>query len=56
MVEQLGEPFEKSVDSPYYSVYVFEKWAERCKKCIACLGRYFEKETVTGPPQSSDSE
>jgi hypothetical protein len=30
--------------------------AERCKKCIACQGRYFEKETVTVPPQSSDSE
>jgi hypothetical protein len=26
------------------------------KKCIACQGRYFEKETVTAPPQSSDSE
>jgi hypothetical protein len=29
---------------------------ERCKKCIACHGRYFEEETVTAPPQSSDSE
>jgi hypothetical protein len=36
--------------------HVFEKWVERCKKCIACQGRYFEKETVTGPPLSSDSE
>jgi len=35
--------------------HVFEKWVERCKKCIACQGRYFEKETVTAPPQSSDS-
>jgi hypothetical protein len=35
---------------------VFEKWVERCKKSIACQGRYFEKETVTAPPQSSDSE
>jgi hypothetical protein len=33
-----------------------EKWVERCKKRIACQGRYFEKETVTAPPQSSDSE
>jgi hypothetical protein len=33
-----------------------EKWVERCKKCIACQGRYFEKETVTTPPQRSDSE
>jgi hypothetical protein len=30
--------------------HVFEKWVERCKKCIACQGRYFEKETVTAPP------
>jgi hypothetical protein len=36
--------------------HVFEKWVERCKKCIACQGRYFEKDTVTAPPQSSDSE
>jgi hypothetical protein len=35
--------------------HVFEKWVERCKKCIACQGRYFEKETVTAPPQNSDS-
>jgi hypothetical protein len=27
--------------------HVFEKWVERCKKCIACQGRYFVKETVT---------
>jgi hypothetical protein len=36
--------------------HVFEKWVERCKKCIACKGRYFEKETVTAPLQSSDKE
>jgi hypothetical protein len=35
--------------------HVFEKWVERCKKCISCQGRYFEKDTVTAPPQSSDS-
>jgi hypothetical protein len=29
---------------------------ERCKKCFTCQGRYFEKDTVTAPPQSSDSE
>jgi hypothetical protein len=34
----------------------YEKWVERCKKCIACQGRYFEKETVTPPPRSPDSE
>jgi hypothetical protein len=36
--------------------HVFEKWVERYKKYIACQGRYFKKETVTAPPQSSDSE
>jgi hypothetical protein len=36
--------------------HVFEKWMERCKKCIACQGRYFEKQTATATPQSSDSE
>jgi hypothetical protein len=36
--------------------HVFEKWVERCKKCIACHGKYFEKETVTAPQQSSDPE
>jgi Zn-dependent alcohol dehydrogenase len=36
--------------------HVIEKWVERCKKCIACQGRYFEKETVTALPQSPDSE
>jgi hypothetical protein len=36
--------------------HIFENWVERCKKCIACEGRYFEKETVTAPPQISDSE
>jgi hypothetical protein len=33
-----------------------EVGGERFKKCIACQGKYFEKETVTAPPQSSDSE
>jgi hypothetical protein len=36
--------------------HVFEKGLEPYKKCIACQGRYFEKETVTAPPQNSDSE
>jgi hypothetical protein len=36
--------------------HVFKKWVKRCKKCIACQGRYFEKETVTALPQSSDLE
>jgi hypothetical protein len=30
--------------------HVFEKWMERCKKCIACQGGYFGKEAVTAPP------
>jgi hypothetical protein len=51
MAEQLGGPFEKFVDSLYYSAYIFEKWVEHCKKGIACQGRYLEKETVTAPPQ-----
>jgi hypothetical protein len=43
MAEQLRGPFEKFVDSLYYSVYVLEKRVERYKKLIACHGRYFEK-------------
>jgi hypothetical protein len=31
--------------------HVFEKWIERHKKGIACQGRYFEKQTVTAPPE-----
>jgi hypothetical protein len=34
----------------------FEKWVERCEKFIACQETYFEKEAVTAPPQSSNSE
>jgi hypothetical protein len=48
-------PFGKFVDSPYYSIYVFEKQVEHCKKYITCQGWYFAKETITIPPQSSDS-
>jgi hypothetical protein len=36
--------------------HVSEKWVEHSKKCITCQRRYFEKETVTAPPQSSESE
>jgi hypothetical protein len=36
--------------------HVLEKWLERCKKGTACQGSYFEKETVTAPPERSDSE
>jgi hypothetical protein len=56
MAEQLRGPFEKFVDSPCYSIYVFEKWVELCEKWIACQEKYLEKETVTASPQSSNSE
>jgi hypothetical protein len=36
--------------------HIFGKLVQRCKKCIACQGRYFEKETVTTLPQSSNLE
>jgi hypothetical protein len=36
--------------------HVFEKWVEHCKRCIVFQRRHFENETVTAPPQSSDSE
>jgi hypothetical protein len=36
--------------------HVFEKWVERCEKCISCQGRYLEKETVIAPAQNSDPE
>jgi hypothetical protein len=60
-ISGLFQPWKWSCDVINFQVinslqYVFEKWVERCKKCIACQGRDFEKETVTAPPQSSDSE
>jgi hypothetical protein len=36
--------------------HVFELLLKRCKKCIQCEGRYFEKEKIVGPIESSDSE
>jgi hypothetical protein len=39
-----------------YLQHVFKKWVECCKKCITCQGRYFERDAVTAPPQSSDLE
>jgi len=35
---------------------VSESFIKCCKKCIQCEGRYFEKEKIVGPAQSSDSE
>jgi hypothetical protein len=34
---------EKSFEVINGLQHVFETWVERCKKCIACQGRYFEK-------------
>ena len=35
---------------------VFETLIKRCKKCIQCEGRYFEKEKILGPVVASDSD
>jgi hypothetical protein len=51
-----GAPKQAHIEVINGLQHVFEKWVERCKKCIACQGRYFEKETVTAPLQSSDSD
>jgi hypothetical protein len=48
-----GAPEARNLEVINGLQHVFEKWVERCKKCIACQGWYFEKETVTAP---SDSE
>jgi hypothetical protein len=60
-ISRLFQPWKGSSEERNFKVinglqHVFEKWVERCKKCIAFQGRYFKKETVTAPPQSSDSE
>jgi hypothetical protein len=60
-ISGLFQPWKGSSKARNFKVinglqHVFETWVERCKKCVACQGRYFEKETVTAPPQSSDSE
>jgi hypothetical protein len=60
-ISGLFQPRKGSFEARNFEVsnglqHVVEKWVERCKKRIACQGRYFEKETVTAPPQSSDSE
>jgi hypothetical protein len=57
----LFQSWKGSSEARYFEVvnglqHVFEKWVERCKRRIACQGRYFKRETVTAPPQSSDSE
>jgi hypothetical protein len=59
-ISGLFQPLKGSSEARNFKVtngpqHVFEKWMECCKMCITCQGRYFEKETVTAPPQSSDS-
>ena len=36
--------------------HVFESFIKLCKKSIKCEGRYFEREKIVGPVESSDSE
>jgi hypothetical protein len=60
-ISGLHQPWKGSSEVRNFEVinglqHVFEKWVERCKKYIAYQGKYFEKETVIAPPQSSDSE
>jgi hypothetical protein len=60
-ISGLFQPWKGSSEARNFEVinglqHVFEKWVERCKKCIACQGRYFEKQIVTAPPPSSDWE
>jgi hypothetical protein len=55
-ISGLLHPWKRSSEVINFEVinglqHVFEKWVERCKKCIAYRGRYFEKETVTAPLQ-----
>jgi hypothetical protein len=60
-ISGLSQPWKGNSEVRNFEVisglqHVSENWVERCKKCIACRGRYFEKETVTAPPQISDLE
>jgi hypothetical protein len=48
-ISGLFQPWKGSLEARNSQVinglqHVSEKWVERCKKCIACQGRYFEKE------------
>jgi len=36
--------------------HLFESFIKRCKESIQCEGRYFEKEKIVGPVESSDFE
>jgi hypothetical protein len=60
-ISGLFQPWKGSSKARNFKVinslqHIFEKQVEHYKECIACQGRYFEKETITAPPQSSDSE
>jgi hypothetical protein len=46
----------KKFRSDQWSAARFRDVGGMFKKCIAWQGNYFEKETVTAPPQSSDSK
>jgi hypothetical protein len=56
VISGLFQPWKGSSEARTFKLihslqHIFEKWVEHCKKCIACQRRYFEKETVTAPPQ-----
>jgi hypothetical protein len=43
MVGQLQGLSEKFMDLPYYSVYIFEKWVERCISALLAKGGTLKK-------------
>jgi hypothetical protein len=48
-ISGLFQPWRGSSEARNFEVinglqHVFDKWVERCKKCIACQGRYLEKD------------
>jgi hypothetical protein len=45
---------QRNFEMIYGLQYVFDKWVGRFNKRIAFQGKYFEKETVTAPPQNTD--
>jgi hypothetical protein len=63
VISELFQPWKESSKTNFEVIislkHVSKKWVEHYKKCTACQGRYFEKkkkETITAPPQSSDSK
>jgi hypothetical protein len=60
-ISGLFQPWKDSSEARNLEVindlqHIFEKWVERCKKCIAFQGRYFEKRNRHRPSTKSDSE